>query len=106
MHMHMRIHIYMHMHIHMQPEHVAFLNTLKGQLASSWFNGMLEPTRLYPASKYTGGLRPVVVCEYAASAMCTRACVYVYAMHAVRAYMPYTHTCVHAHIRARASLDG
>ena len=41
------------------------LNTLAGQLASSLVNGVSEPTRSYPSSKHTGGMRPVVVCECA-----------------------------------------
>ena len=41
------------------------LNTQRGQLASSLVNGVSEPTRNYPASTYKGGMRPVIVCEYA-----------------------------------------
>ena len=42
------------------------LNTLSGQLMSAWELGDgFNPTRVYPHSRHMGGMRPVVVCEYA-----------------------------------------
>lgn len=41
------------------------LNTLPGQLSSALWSGGIEPTRYYPASSHKGGMRPVIVCEYA-----------------------------------------
>ena len=42
------------------------LNTPKGQLLSAWKLGDgYNPTRTYPDSTYTSGMRPVIVCEYA-----------------------------------------
>ena len=40
-------------------------NTLRGQTCSALFSGGIEPTRYYPASKWQGGVRPVILCEFA-----------------------------------------
>ena len=46
-------------------ELVTRLNTLAGQLASSRKNKPEDLTRRYPASQHSGGMRPVIPCEYA-----------------------------------------